>query len=108
MKIDLMQLEFIDLNLRKLTQDIENRFGEKIITSLFRIDDSGVHGQLPLRGIDLRCESARHGAMVEQFVNQKWSYDSKRPEKKCCVYHKNRSNSFYHLHLQTHPNTKEL
>jgi len=108
MKIDLMQLEFIDLKLRKLALAIDERFGQKIITSLFRMDDPGVHGQLPLRGLDFQCLVARHGEWVEEWVNKRWSYDSKRPEKKCCMFHKNRSNDGYHIHLQVHANTKEI
>ena len=108
MKIDLMQLEFIDIKLRKLALAVEERFGEKIITSLFRIGDKGVHGTLPLRGLDFRCKASQHGEEVENWVNSHWQYDPDRPTKKCCKFHKNRSNDGYHLHLQVHPNTQEI
>ena len=106
MKIDYMQLEFIDLNLRKILQDIEKRFGEKTITSLFRIDDSGVHGTLPLRGIDLRCKTLSHGELIEDWVNKRWQYDLKRKYKKCCLFHT--VGKGYHIHLQSHPNTERI
>ncbi len=108
MKIDLMQLEFIDLKLRNLATEVEDRFGEKVVTSLYRIDDSGVHGTLPLRGIDLRCSTSRHGRAVEDWVNSRWLYDKDRLEKNCCKFHSNRSNNGYHIHLQVHENTKEI
>jgi hypothetical protein len=57
MQIDLKQLEFIDPKLREIALAVEDEFGEQVITSLYRIDDAGVHGTLPLRGIDLRCLS---------------------------------------------------
>jgi len=106
MKIDLMQLEFIDLKLRLMAIDVENRFGEKLITSLYRIGDHGVHGTLPLRGLDFRCRTSRHGEEVENYVNKRWIYDSDRPEKKCCMFHT--AGQGYHLHLQVHFNTKEI
>ena len=103
MKIDLMQLEFIDLKLRKMALEVESRFGEKVITSLYRIGDTGVHGTMPLSGMDLRCTSQIHGQEVEKWVNDIWSYDSSRPEKKCCLFHN--AGSGWHLHLQVHPKT---
>lgn len=103
MKIDLMQLEFIDLNLREMATEVEDRFMEKTITSLFRIDDEGVHGTLPLRGLDLRCRTRRHGEEVEKFVNNNWLYDPTRPKKKCCLCHD--VGKGLHLHLQVHPKT---
>ena len=103
MKLDLAQLEFINPLLRDLALAVEERFGEKTITSLYRIGDTGVHGMLPLRGLDFRCTSQIHGKEVETWVNDIWSYDSSRPEKKCCLFH-NVGNG-WHLHLQVHPKT---
>jgi hypothetical protein len=37
--------------------------------------------------------------MLAGDINLFWSYDWKRPDKKCAIFHKN------HLHLQVHPNT---
>lgn len=106
MKIDLMQLEFIDLNLRKIAVAIAEEFRDKTITSLFRIDDPGVHGALPLRGLDFRCLTKQHGREVENWVNKRWRYDSDRPMMKCCMCHD--VGRGIHLHLQTHPNTRKI
>lgn len=106
MEIDLGQLEFIHPVLREIALAVEERFGTKVVTSLYRIGDSGVHGQLPLRGLDLRCRTRRHGEMVEKFVNDRWQYDPNRPEMQCCLCHN--TGQGLHLHLQVHPNTKEL
>lgn len=107
MKIDLMQLEFIDILLRTISQEIEDEFRvEFTITSLFRIDDDGVHGTLPLRGIDKSCKNKPLGKAVENFVNKRWVYDHKRPTKMCCRFHKTK-NGEWHLHIQTHPNTEK-
>jgi len=103
MKIDIGELEFIDERLREMAIEVEERFGEKTVTSLFRINDKGVHGQLPLRGIDLRCRTRRHGEEVERWVNERWSYDKKRPKMKFCLFHS--VGEGYHLHLQVHPGT---
>lgn len=107
MKIDIEQLEFINKKLREIVLAIEARFGEKTITSLFRIGDTGVHGQLPLRGIDLSCNTHKHGELVETWVNERWCYDFKRPEKKCCLFHLNKTNPGYHIHLQVHQHTRK-
>lgn len=106
MKIDLMQLEFIDEKLRMMALEVENRFGEKTITSLYRIGDQGVHGTLPLRGIDIRCKTERHGREVEKYINNRWEYDKYRPEMKCCIFHN--VGRGYHIHLQVHFNTQRV
>ncbi len=106
MKIDLMQLEFIDILLRTIAIETEQHFGvEFTLTSLYRIDDDGVHGTLPLRGIDKRCKDKGLGKCVERWVNNRWEYDPVRPKKKCCKFHKTKDGE-YHLHFQTHPNTE--
>jgi len=105
MKIDLMQLEFIDYNLRKMATEMESSTRVEFeVTSLFRIGDNGVHGQLPLRGLDWGCKNEAIGKAIETMVNSRWQYDPQRPGKVCCMYHKIK-NGAYHLHLQTHPNT---
>lgn len=104
MKIDLIQLEFITLSLRKMALDVEEHFAQEFtVTSLYRIGDYGVHGQLPLRGIDLRCLDPVFGAEVENYVNAKYIYDPKRPLMKACMFHDIGHGA--HLHLQVHPNT---
>lgn len=105
MKIDLNQLEFINPILREMAISVEENFGvEFCVTSLYRIDDPGVHGTLPLRGLDLRCHDPFTGEAVETYVNAIYEYDPDRPSKKCCMYHDAGQGGF-HLHLQVHPKT---
>jgi len=107
MRIDIEQIEFVDRNLRDILLWIEDRTEEEqTITSLYRIDDPGVHGSLPLRGTDLRCRDISKGRVIREMVNSRWQYDHSRPEKKCCVLHGEGYN--LHLHLQVHPNTRRL
>ena len=101
--IDLLDLEFIDPKLREIMSSIRAEFGVMTITSLYRIDDDGVHGVLPLRGIDLRCRNNNMGAVIEDWVNRTWFYDPKRPKMKACIYHD--TGRGIHLHIQSHPNT---
>lgn len=105
MKLDIQQLEFIDSHLRSIAVDIEKHFDVEFeATSLYRIDDPGVHGTLPLRGLDLGCKNQAFGDMVADYINTKWVYDPKRPEKQCCTCHD--VGGGLHLHIQTHPNTE--
>ena len=105
MNIDYEQLEFIHPTLRKLVRSVEDATGfEFTITSLYRIDDNGNHGQLPLRAMDLRCRSLAYGAAIEEFVNRTWVYDPNRLSMKCCLVHD--TGSGLHFHLQVHPNTE--
>lgn len=105
MHIDLKQLEFIDENLRLIALEVEEVFGSQTITSLYRMHDSGVHGQLPLRGIDLRCKIYCFGQEIEEYINEQWEYDYKRPKMHCCLFHD--TGRGLHIHLQTHPNTRK-
>jgi hypothetical protein len=102
-QIALYDLEFLDKKLRLVLADMESHFGGGVITSLYRIGDSGVHGTLPLRGIDLRCSALEWGRAVEDYLNKRWSYDPSRPEMKICSYHN--VDKGWHLHLQVHPET---
>ena len=107
MRIDCEQLEFIDHNLRKILSFVESSTGlEFTITSLFRIGDPGVHGELPVRGCDLRIRNKEIGLKLEMAVNQAWEYDADRPQKMCAILHGDGMS--LHLHLQTHPNTELL
>ncbi len=104
MRIDYMQLEFIHLTLREICKFVEDLTGlEPTITSLFRMNDPGVHGQLPLRGIDLRMRSILVGEQIEDMVNNRFTYDPDRPAMRCAVLHGDGLNQ--HLHLQVHANT---
>lgn len=105
MKTDINQLEFIDRKLRDMAIWIEEKTGlEFTITSLYRIDDNGVHGTLPLRGLDFRCRNLETGITIEALINTFWIYDRNRPGKKCCFLHGHDSN--LHFHFQVHPNTE--
>lgn len=102
MKIDLSQLEFIDPFLRHIAMEVEEHFDvEFTVTSLYRIGDPGVHGAIPLRGIDLRCKNHALGASVAEYINDKYIYDPMRPEMVVCKFHD--AGSGYHIHLQVHP-----
>lgn len=104
MKIDLEQLEFIDPQLREMAVALEVQFGvEFTVTSIYRIGDTGVHGTLPVRGLDLRCADAYFGRLVQDYVNQIWVYDPDRDHLQCCIYHDVGQGA--HLHLQVHPKT---
>jgi len=104
MKIDIKQLFFIHPKLRVMAVRLERDLAaEFTATSLFRINDNGVHGMLPLRGLDLSCKHSFFGLVVEDYINKRWVYDPKRPEMKCCIFHD--SGQGYHLHFQVHPNT---
>jgi len=104
LRIDFKQLEFIDQELRNILYFLETSTGlEFTCTSLFRISDKGVHGTLPLRGIDLRMRDKAIGQMCESLINSHRKYDPTRPEKKCAFLHG--EGSSLHLHIQVHSNT---
>ena len=107
MRIDVKQLQFIEPLLRHVVQVIEAHFGfELTITSLYRMDaEFSVHGQLPLRGIDIRCHDEHVGVIIEAWVNRRWTYDPDRLNKMCCLFHD--SGNGLHLHIQVHKNTVE-
>ena len=105
MKINIIGLAFIDKRLRQIAHFAENLTGwEPTVTSLYRMDDAGVHGQLPLRGIDLRMRNIEIGKRIAVIVNERWQYDFNRPDMKCAIIHG--IGAKLHLHLQTHPNTR--
>ena len=107
MRIDIAQLEYIHPTLRRILTWIETKTGlEFTITSLYRMEGSGVHTTLPLRGTDLRMRNQCVGEEVADLINGYWMYDFDRPELKCCVLHGEGSN--LHLHVQVHPNTKSI
>ena len=104
MRIDYTQMEFIDKKLRDIIYFLEKNTGiEFTATSLCRMNDPGVHGQIPLRGVDLRIRDKAIGSMIESLINSHMIYDQSRPEKKCAFMHGEGSN--LHIHLQTHSKT---
>ena len=105
MRIDIGQLEFIDQALRTILVELEAFTGFAFtITSLYRIGDRGVHGQLPLRGSDLRMRDKTTGKVVREIINDRWAYDPARPEMQCAILHGAGAN--LHLHVQVHHNTE--
>ena len=104
MQIDIRDLKFIDQTLRTISTEFEDETGLTLtITSEYRIGDKGVHGQLPLRGIDYRMKNMEIGKVIEKVINEKWCYDPARPHKKVAVFHD--VGKGIHLHVQSHPNT---
>lgn len=106
MIIDLEQLAFVDPKLREIATGFEDETGLTMtVTSIYRIGDDGVHGQLPVRGLDWRCRSFVLGNFIAGFINKRWVYDPARPEKKVCTCHEVDGKGL-HLHLQAHPDTE--
>jgi len=110
LKLDYTQLtSMLHPLMIELLADVEsilnNRHG---ITSLYRHGDKGVHGAIPLRGVDIGCSDELHGIEIEKAINALWQYDPNRTKLKCCIYHKNRSNDGKHLHFQVHPSTRRI
>ena len=92
--------------LEQIAEDIEKEFGPGVYTSIHRPGDSGVHGTIPVRGLDRRCRDHTRGATIQAWVNTWFEYDAKRPELKCCIFHKVPMGAF-HLHFQAHDNTQK-
>ena len=104
MQIDYKQLEFIHPTLRAIMADLEDSTGlEFTITSLYRIGDPGVHGQMPLRGVDLRIHQQDLGHYLAELINTAYQYDPDRPHMDVAKAH----GPNFHLHLQVQPNTVE-
>ena len=95
------------LNLEPMLEEIANavhdRFDMTVVTSAFRPGDEGVHGTIPVRGLDLRCRDKMIGNIICNWVNARWQYDPKRPFMDCAMCHD--VGSGIHLHFQVHPNT---
>ena len=105
MRIDLSQLAFVDRKLSRLTDWLETRTRlEYKITSLYRPESDGVHGTLPVRGVDLSMPDEVLGIALVALINHWWHYDFARPEMKCAIYHNVGFGP--HLHIQVHPATQ--
>lgn len=79
------------------------RYDKLLFTSGFRLDDPGVHGQMPLRGFDLRSTVYENPQKICDDVNEHWVYDTERPEKKVAMLHD--VGQGIHFHFQVHPRT---
>lgn len=106
MRADIAQLKFIDPKLRAILIGMEVAYRvEFTITSLYRENDLGVHGTIPVRGADLSCKNDHLGYMIEKDLNELYTYDPVRPDRKVCMYH-DAGTGGKHLHVQVHPNTQ--
>lgn len=77
-----------------------------VITSMHRSGDAGVHGTMPCRGVDLSCRHIPQDTLdvAVKYINQKYVYDSKRPDKKTMIIHSTLTGAGdggVHIHLQT-------
>ena len=107
--VDIEQLKFLHEHQRAVLNWIDARYGFCfVITSLYRIGDTGVHGTMPCRGTDIRCHSDAIGQVMKNDINAHWKYDPQRSEKKVARCHGPEIGSALHLHIQTHPNTYEV
>jgi len=79
---------------------------EPVVTSAYRKDDTGVHGNF--RGLDFRTWDLNQIFIDElcDEVNRIWLYDPERPEKVCLLFHDVGRGP--HLHLQVHPRTRRV
>ena len=103
MNIDVTNLKFIDEKMRKLIAWLEDETSTSFtITSLYRVGDRGVHGTLPVRGIDLKMRNFHFGNFLEKYINAHWVYDPKRGLQ-CALLHD--AGDGLHLHLQVHKNS---
>ena len=69
--------------------------------------DSDLHGVNPVRAIDKRCWCYKTDQMaykIMHFINKKYVYDQRRPEKDVAIIHN--AGQGRHTHIQVHPNTK--
>lgn len=105
MKLDIKQLKFVNPTLRKICVWLEKETGLGFtVTSIYRDGDDGVHGTMPVRGVDLRMRNIPIGLAIIEFINRNWAYDHSRPEMECAVLHGEGSD--LHIHLQVHNNTR--
>lgn len=91
--------------LKAMLKDLEGYLGEQTITSAYRKDDPGVHGQWPSRGLDIKCQDPIRGRQIEDYLNGHWQYDPNRPQFHAALYHN--AGGGWHIHMQCHPNTKK-
>jgi hypothetical protein len=74
------------------------RVEEFCITSLYRPDDTGVHGTTPCRGVDISVKNISNPQKFVDEANRIWTYDPDRPEKKCFILHD--VGFGLHIHMQ--------
>ena len=82
------------------------RYSDVVLTSGYREGDKGVHGTKPCRGMDIRSWIYNDPQAIVDDINEHFSYDHDRPEKKCAVLHD--TGRGVHIHNQTCNKTKYL
>jgi len=95
----------LDSILIEIVEDLESVAGPGYYTSIYRPEDPGVHGQMPVRGIDRRCRHQGIGVAICLYINSRWQYDPARPTMDVAIFHKCDQYG-WHIHLQSHPNTR--
>jgi len=105
MRIEIKDLDVLNVHpiLQPIVMEVMEKYALNIITCGHRPGDAGVHGQMPTRGVDLRCWDRALAAKVEKEVNEKWAYDPERPSMVVCMAHD--TGKGFHLHFQSHRNT---
>jgi hypothetical protein len=111
-KDKLVLLSLLDVSYHKkliyiiswLFDNLNTKRGEKLVlTSGYRMNDSGVHGQIPCRGIDIRSRVFADPVALVQKINEVWIYDPARPGLMVAKLHD--TGQGMHIHLQAHNNT---
>ena len=83
------------------------RYSNVVFTSAYRRGDTGVHGTIPCRGLDIRSWIYEDPQSIVDDINAHWRYDPlKRPEMMCAILHNVGQGE--HIHLQVHDNTQYL
>lgn len=105
MEIKIKDLDVLNLHpkLTPIVKEVMKEFRLEVITSAYRPGDKGVHGQMPVRGLDLRCREPIMGTSIEHCINFRWEYDPDRPTMLVCISHD--TGKGFHVHLQVHRNT---
>ncbi|WP_289020389.1 hypothetical protein [Desulfobacter postgatei] len=64
-----------------------------------------VHSTDPVRAIDIRsrCYDGDQAGEIRDEINDRWQYDSNRPQMRCALIHD--IGLGVHFHIQVHPNT---
>ena len=103
-QIDIQQISFIHERLRAVLRWLLPIIGAAVITSLFRLNDDGIHGTLPLCALDIRCRNAALGKTLAEMINDHWQYDHRRPDMMVAAWKDKVKGP--HLHIQVHGNTR--
>ncbi len=95
-----------DPKLTEILSWLDDQFTDKIIITCGYEERNGVHGVIPVRGIDIRSKMFKDPDFVSEYINRNWSYDPERPNLKVALYHNVGRGD--HFHIQVHPNTEKI